>query len=152
MRCARACSLPRAAAHKPIGPERFGHIDVGVWNRKELKPFFEHIRSMPWRRALTTLTLCGEDDSRPHLPTITTPALVMAGDKGLFIPEACSRELAAALPNGELVVLNGASHVLPLERPVECKALILDFLYRLATQRGELPSTRPSARRRSPAP
>lgn len=118
-------------------------VDAGVWRRKELKPYFEHIRRMPWRQALSTLLRAGEDDSAPLLGQIQIPVLVIAGSRDQFIPPECSRELAAGLPRGECVVVEGASHVLPLERPAECQALMLSFLYQLAMdQQSEASSQR----------
>jgi 2-succinyl-6-hydroxy-2,4-cyclohexadiene-1-carboxylate synthase len=51
-----------------------------------------------------------------HLPGLTMPAAVLAGaDDPKFV--ALGERLAAALPNGELVVVEGAGHGLPRETP-----------------------------------
>jgi 2-succinyl-6-hydroxy-2,4-cyclohexadiene-1-carboxylate synthase len=51
-----------------------------------------------------------------HLPTLTMPATILAGaDDPKFV--ALGERLATALPNGELVVVDGAGHGLPRETP-----------------------------------
>ncbi|MFD7323561.1 alpha/beta hydrolase [Streptomyces sp. NPDC059875] len=52
--------------------------------------------------------------SRPHRAapgrTLTMPVLLLAGDRDLSTPVRWARELAAATPRAELVVLEGAGH------------------------------------------
>jgi 2-succinyl-6-hydroxy-2,4-cyclohexadiene-1-carboxylate synthase len=58
-----------------------------------------------------------------HLPSLTMPATVLAGaDDPKFV--ALGKRLAAALPNGELVVVEGAGHGLPRETPEAVSAAI----------------------------
>ncbi|MBM9504744.1 alpha/beta fold hydrolase [Actinacidiphila acididurans] len=45
------------------------------------------------------------------------PALVLAGDKDLLTPSAHSAEIAEKLPDAELVVVEGAGHLVIMERP-----------------------------------
>ena len=58
---------------------------------------------------------------------ITAPALVMVGDDDM-IDIRHTAALFEALPNGQLAVVPGTSHALPLEKPAETARLILDFL------------------------
>jgi pimeloyl-ACP methyl ester carboxylesterase len=61
------------------------------------------------------------------LATITAPTLVMAGDDDLMrLDHTCA--LYEALPAGQLAIVPGTSHVLPLERPAEMARIIMDFL------------------------
>ena len=58
-----------------------------------------------------------------RLPTLTMPATVLAGaGDPKFV--ALGERLAAALPNGELVVVEGAGHGLPRETPEAVAAAI----------------------------
>jgi pimeloyl-ACP methyl ester carboxylesterase len=68
----------------------------------------------------TTLTL---DDLRG----ITAPTLVMAGDDDL-VTVAHEEAMRAAVQDGQLAIVPGASHGLPLEKPDLVVRLILDFL------------------------
>ena len=61
------------------------------------------------------------------LATITAPTLVIAGDDDLVrLDHTCA--LYEALPAGQLAIVPGTSHILPLERPAEVARIILDFL------------------------
>lgn len=62
-----------------------------------------------------------------ELRDITTPTLVMAGDD-----DAVSLEHTVALyrglPNAELAVVPGTSHLLVIEKPALCNTILVDFL------------------------
>src|SRR5215217_5657215 len=68
-------------------------------------------------------------------PTLTTadieqikrPALVVAGDDDI-VALTHTASLYEALPNGQLAVIPGASHALPLEQPSTLNSVILPFL------------------------
>ena len=65
--------------------------------------------------------------TKDELATITAPALIMAGDDDMVrLDHTCA--LYEALPAGQLVIVPGTSHVLPLERPAEVARIIMDFL------------------------
>jgi pimeloyl-ACP methyl ester carboxylesterase len=61
------------------------------------------------------------------LHTISTPTLVLVGDDDL-ITFAHTAELYESLPAGQLAVVPGTSHILPLERTDETARIILHFL------------------------
>jgi pimeloyl-ACP methyl ester carboxylesterase len=70
----------------------------------------------------TEPTLTADDLRRVDVPT-----LVVAGDDDLVrLDHTCA--LFAALPAGQLAIVPGTSHALPLEKPDELARLILDFL------------------------
>jgi pimeloyl-ACP methyl ester carboxylesterase len=58
-------------------------------------------------------------DQRHAVPFVKVPALVVVGEHDRITPPAAAVELAGALPDGRLVVLEGAGHMAMLERPVE---------------------------------
>lgn len=58
-------------------------------------------------------------DQRTAVPHVTVPALVVVGEHDRITPPAAAVELAGELPQGRLVVLEGAGHMAMLERPVE---------------------------------
>ncbi len=65
--------------------------------------------------------------SLPDLAKISTPTLVMLGDDDLVTIEHADA-MRRTLPDGELAVVPGASHGLPLEKPALVTALIFDYL------------------------
>ena len=71
-------------------------------------------------------------ETEPTLTTddlckIDTPTLVLVGDDDL-LTLAHTAELYESLPAGQLAVVPGTSHILPIERPDETARIILHFL------------------------
>jgi pimeloyl-ACP methyl ester carboxylesterase len=60
------------------------------------------------------------------------PGLVLAGDKDLLTPSAHSAEIAERLPDAELVVVEGAGHLVILERPALVNAALAALVHRAA--------------------
>jgi len=54
-------------------------------------------------------------DDKPSLEAITKPVYVITGDEDPVVPLAGQEEAVAHLSEGELFVLSGAGHMLPLE-------------------------------------
>jgi pimeloyl-ACP methyl ester carboxylesterase len=93
------------AERSPDGPDHFGEL-------------FERFATM----ITTEPTLTTSD-----VATITVPTLVMAGDDDMVrLEHTCA--LYEALPAGQLAIIPGASHIVPLERPAEVARIIMDFL------------------------
>jgi pimeloyl-ACP methyl ester carboxylesterase len=63
----------------------------------------------------------------PELAGVGAPALVMQGDDDIVKVEH-SAVLAATLPDAQLAVIPGSSHLAPLEKPELVNRLILEFL------------------------
>ena len=56
-------------------------------------------------------------DSRPLLPTIRCPTLVLVGEQDEATPPALSEEMATAIPGARLVTVPVCGHLATLERP-----------------------------------
>jgi pimeloyl-ACP methyl ester carboxylesterase len=69
-------------------------------------------------------------DPAGHLAGIRAPTLVVVGEQDLLTPPWIAREVAAAIPGARLEIIagDGASHVVPLERPDEFNRLVMHFL------------------------
>ncbi|HTH97310.1 MAG TPA: alpha/beta fold hydrolase [Stellaceae bacterium] len=67
-------------------------------------------------------------DSRPLLPGIKVPTLVMTGDADQRTPPEAGREMAAAVPGARFVLIEGAGHVAPLEQPAAVSAAMAEWL------------------------
>jgi pimeloyl-ACP methyl ester carboxylesterase len=65
--------------------------------------------------------------TRADVAQITQPVLVVVGDDD-FVTLPHTVSLYEALPEGQLAVVPGASHALPLEQPDVLNGLILNFL------------------------
>jgi 3-oxoadipate enol-lactonase len=70
-------------------------------------------------------------DSRPLLPGIAVPTLVVAGRDDRLIPASASHALADAIPGAQLTRIAHAGHLAPLEQPVATSRVIAEFLQSL---------------------
>lgn len=67
-------------------------------------------------------------DSRPLLPSIQCPTLVIGALEDKVAPPRLSEEMAAAIPGAQLHLLPATGHMGPLERPAEVTALMQAWL------------------------
>jgi pimeloyl-ACP methyl ester carboxylesterase len=67
-------------------------------------------------------------DSRPDLPRIGVPTLVLVGDKDQITPPDAASEMADGIEGARLVVISGAGHLALLERPDAMNAALDEFL------------------------
>ena len=65
---------------------------------------------------------------RTHLlSSISVPALVIGGEKDASCPPAQMRALAQAIPGARTVIVQGAGHLTPLERPAETNEALIEL-------------------------
>jgi len=67
-------------------------------------------------------------DARAHLPQVRCPVLVMCGEDDLLTPPERSREIAALVPQAQLVLVPRCGHMLTMERPDVVNATLSDWL------------------------
>jgi pimeloyl-ACP methyl ester carboxylesterase len=67
-------------------------------------------------------------DSRPGLPVIACPTLVLVGDSDQGTPPALSEEIAAAIPRSRLVVIPDCGHMSTLERPQAVTDALVEWM------------------------
>lgn len=66
------------------------------------------------------------------LPQIACPTLVMTGELDAWAPPAQHEQIAAQLPDAQLVVVPGAGHMIQMEAPEAVNSAIADWLARPA--------------------
>jgi pimeloyl-[acyl-carrier protein] methyl ester esterase len=88
---------------------------------------FERGAPSPSALASSLDVLC-RSDLRAALAGITTPALVIGGDRDALVPLQATRELAAALPNGQHVTIAGAAHAPFLSHRLAFLDAVLPFI------------------------
>lgn len=74
------------------------------------------------------LNILRDADMREHLPLITCPALVVAGERDPLIPLRANEYLAANLPNGRLFTQSKSGHAPFLSHPAEFFQALNGFL------------------------
>jgi pimeloyl-ACP methyl ester carboxylesterase len=72
-------------------------------------------------------------DSLPTLATIACPTLVVCGEADQVTPPEWSEEMAAGIAGSELVKIDGAGHMAPLEKPGALHAALRAWLLRVPT-------------------
>lgn len=72
---------------------------------------------LDWRLYMRTIRAMAVHDAWSRLGELTVPTLVVGGTRDLFLPQATLRAMAAGIPDAELLVIDGATHYLPLEFP-----------------------------------
>lgn len=74
--------------------------------------------------------ILGRPDSRPLLPRIDMPALVVVGAQDVLTPPAEARVMHEGIAGSTLHVIPDCGHLPPLERPDTTTALLRDWLER----------------------
>jgi pimeloyl-ACP methyl ester carboxylesterase len=70
-------------------------------------------------------------DSRPHLPAVACPALVLCGEADLLTPPDHSHDFVApgsGIPGARLALVPGAGHMLTMEQPEAVNRLLMDWI------------------------
>jgi len=80
---------------------------------------------------------CVEHSARGRLSRVAVPTLVIAGRNDPFVPFSLSEELAAAIPNARLAVLDGGGHGFNAEISARFNRAVLDFLAQNALRKGQ---------------
>jgi pimeloyl-ACP methyl ester carboxylesterase len=70
----------------------------------------------------------GRVDSRPGLPAISVPTLVLVGDGDPLIPLDRAEEMATAIPGARLVVIPECGHLSTLEQPEAVNRALIDWI------------------------
>jgi pimeloyl-ACP methyl ester carboxylesterase len=79
-------------------------------------------------------TLYGHARLLALAPLRTVPVLVVCGDTDVLTPLAHSEEICRALPDAQLVVVEGGGHMVMLEHADEVNAALAGFLARVASK------------------
>ena len=82
--------------------------------------------------ALGDYVACAGFDIRANLGRVRVPALVVVGAEDRMTPPHLSEELYAGLSNSVLHVVEGAGHMLPVEKPGEYNGIVSRFSQGLA--------------------
>ena len=104
-----------------VHPSRSDDPDL----REELRLACLDTGAETFRRQQTAVM--GRIDSRPFLPKIAVPTLVLSGDEDRLISNKYSREMAELIPRATLVIVPCCGHMAPLEQPEEVIAALEDW-------------------------
>lgn len=82
-----------------------------------MRDYREHMGRVDPRTAIWTARGMHAFDAGPWLHEVDVPTLVMAGDADAWAPVTVGEDLAGRIPGARLVVVEEASHALPIEFP-----------------------------------
>jgi pimeloyl-ACP methyl ester carboxylesterase len=119
----RRPSLARAVWSR-IPPEatvklafRTGDLIEQNLRMEDMLPYVQHVTHIDLPMFLRMLRAAGDHSAWDYLGTIETPVLVLAAERDTFTPHYLAEAMVRAMPDAEIEVVPGTSHVLPLERP-----------------------------------
>lgn len=95
---------------------------------EDFQRYWEHASLMNPEVFLPMLQHAGRHDARGFLADVDVPTLVVAAEHDTFTPMSLAEEMAGAIPNAVLEVIEGASHAAPVEQPELLAEHIEDFL------------------------
>ena len=72
--------------------------------------------------------IMGRSDSRPDLPSIRCPTLVVVGDSDQVTPPNLNREIAAGIPGARLEIIAACGHLSTLEAPEAVNRVLVPWL------------------------
>ena len=91
------------------------------WYIRQMSQTAQHV-------VLETLAYLATVDLTPVLPTITTPALVLVGERSALNTPDRAQGMAALLPRGKLVAVPGASGYVQHSAPAQCVSIWRDWV------------------------
>lgn len=101
--------------------------------RREDAPLLSVVRRMALATGADTFmgqqrAIMSRIDSRPSLPAIACPTLLVWGRQDGITTKAHQDEIQAAIPGARLAVVEDCGHLLTLERPAALTQILLDWL------------------------
>ena len=124
-----------APALRFLVPSRIGYevaalseINRDRTSQNDLGRYLKHLSQMPQESFLTTLEDAAERMADHFLPLIECPMLVMAGERDGFTPSMASDPFRLHLPKVEYEIIEGGSHVAPIEFPDFILGRVQEFL------------------------
>jgi len=108
--------------------------------RPQVAEAMRQITGTPPAQSLTAalVAIAERPDSRPLLPSIAVPTLVVVGEEDTVTPPAESRAIASAVPRARLATIPAAGHFSNLEVPEAFNRVVREFLEELPYPRASI--------------
>jgi pimeloyl-ACP methyl ester carboxylesterase len=108
--------------------KRLKWIDGSRLSRHDLRQYLHHLTAMGFPLFFRMVCEMGEHSAKDLLPEVNVPVLVVAAEFDAFTPPRLSVALDEALPDSEIVWLEGASHAGIVEQPEKINAALETYL------------------------
>ncbi|HKH88222.1 MAG TPA: alpha/beta hydrolase [Acidimicrobiales bacterium] len=104
------------------------HVVAPSCDVEVFREMAEGFSRLDWALYFRSIRAMGGHDAWPRLGEITAPTLAIGGTRDVVTPASVATAMAAAVPDGEVELLTGASHYAPVEFPRELNERIERFL------------------------
>lgn len=110
---------------------------LGETTRREQPAVVARVRSLIHANSAEAIkgaigAMMTRQDSRPFLPTIPCPTLIVVGEEDGLTPVSASQEMQQAIPGSRLVTIPRAGHLSNMEQPDAFNAALARYLEDLA--------------------
>ena len=92
-------------------------VNTRIVQSRDFWPYFEHLAGMDARLFVRMLDRVRHHTVEDRLEELNAPTLVIAGERDTFTPAWLSRRMHMLIPDAELLVVPGGTHVAPIEIP-----------------------------------
>jgi len=106
-------------------------VDPDRVRGEDMIPYIKHMTHVDFPMFLRMLRAAGEHSAEEYLAKIDVPVLIVAGEKDTFTPASLSHFMAEQIPKAELLMLQGGTHVAPIEQPELVAERIKAFVERV---------------------
>ncbi|QQG48787.1 MAG: alpha/beta hydrolase [archaeon] len=120
-------TAPMKTIEETITPMSYFKIDVGLGREARAALSFSNLPVF-----LNDYLACDGFDVRRQLPSIGARTLVVCGEDDRMTPPKWSEFLAKNMQAASLELVQGAGHMLPLEKPAVTGKILQDFLLKLS--------------------
>ena len=103
---------------------------------RDMLPYLEHVAKMDLQVFLKLVKHAAEHTTLEGLPDIEVPTLIIAGRRDTVTPLHRSEQMHELMPHSELVVIDDATHVAPLEAPDAIGEAVERFCERVLAEKG----------------
>jgi 3-oxoadipate enol-lactonase len=121
VRSAGVAAIADAMIPKLLSPSAAGNRDLVERVRRII------LRQKPETVEADLTAMRDRPDSRPALPSLGVPTLVVVGAEDTLTPPADSEAMASAIPGARPATIPGAGHLAPMERPGAVAAALSSF-------------------------
>ena len=105
-----------------------GDIDPNRVRPEDVAPYFQHALHIDFQMFAAMLAAAGEHSAEDLLPRIDVKTLVVAGSRDTFTPPEVTVAMAESIKGARLVLIQGGTHILPLEERDRLRDELRDFL------------------------
>ncbi|HEX5245150.1 MAG TPA: alpha/beta fold hydrolase [Tepidisphaeraceae bacterium] len=111
---------------KLLSPDTLAHRPHQV---RALRQMMETVPAQTIEHALSAMR--DRPDMTDALASIAVPTLILVGDADAITPPDVAQSMQKKMPDAELVIVQGAGHMSPLEQPAQVNRAMRNFLARI---------------------